>query len=79
MKSASAVCLDLRRDLLGQLGRLSGKPVAVRVHPRIRGALEGEANAVLEELERVLEARIHIEGDPELEPEGYEIRTLDEA
>ncbi|MGB3561455.1 MAG: Rne/Rng family ribonuclease [Thermoanaerobaculia bacterium] len=73
IKSLSAICLDLRRDLLRGRSGFEGAPLVVRVHPEIGQALEGAESGVLEEIQETLNTKIVVEQDAHLHHEVFEI------
>ena len=73
IKSLSAICLDLRRDLLRGRAGFEGAPVVVRVHPEVGQALEGAERGVLEEIQEILDTKIVVELDSHLHHEAFEI------
>jgi len=73
IKSLSAICLDLRRDLLRGRSGFEGAPLVVRVHPEVGQALEGAEHGVLEEIQEILNTKIVVEQDAHLHHEVFEI------
>ena len=73
IKSLSAICLDVRRDLLRGRSGYEGVPLVVRVHPEVGQALEGAERAILEEIQEVLNTKIVVEQDTHLHHEVFEI------
>jgi ribonuclease G len=73
IKSATTICLNLRRELLRLRGRTSQHELLVRVHPEIARALQQEERAILDELERSLEVSILVQGAPELHRERFDV------
>jgi ribonuclease G len=73
VKSNTTICLNLRKELLRQRGRISGSELLLRVHPEIARSLQMEERAILEELERSLGVHLLLQSDPELHHERFDV------
>jgi len=73
IKSLSTLCLNLRRELLRGHRPLGGGEVLLRVNPEVARALQQEERAILDELERTIEAQILIQSDSALHHERFDI------
>ncbi len=73
IRSTATICLNLRKNLLHQRGRLGQGELLLRVHPEIARALQQEERAILEELQRSLGVHILLQSDPELHHERFDV------
>ncbi|HEX2223426.1 MAG TPA: Rne/Rng family ribonuclease [Thermoanaerobaculia bacterium] len=73
IKSNTTICLNLRKELLRQRGRISGSELLLRVHPEIARSLQMEERAILDELERSLGIHLLLQSDPELHHERFDV------
>jgi len=74
IKSVATICLNLRKELLHQRGRLGGDAeLLLRVHPEVARALQQEERDILDELERSLGVRLLLQSDPELHHERFDV------
>ncbi|MGE5232906.1 MAG: Rne/Rng family ribonuclease [Acidobacteriota bacterium] len=73
IRSVTTVCLNLRRAVLRQRGRLHQRELLLRVHPEVARALQQEERAILDELERTLGYGILLRSDAELHHESFDI------
>jgi len=73
IKSLSTICLGLRRRLLDRFSQRRPDGLRVRLHPEVARALVEEERAILDELEQAMDQEIHLESDPSLHQERFEI------
>jgi ribonuclease G len=73
IRSVTTVCLNLRRAVLRQRGRLHQRELLLRVHPEVARALQQEERAILDELERALGFGVLLRSDAELHHESFDI------
>ena len=73
VKSIETICLNLRRELLGNREAAGGVELLLRVHPDVAQALQREERDVLLELERSLGVEILLQGDPSLHHERFDV------
>ena len=76
IKSVATICLNLRKELLHQRGRIGNSEILLRVHPEISRALQQEERAIFEELERSLGVHILLQSDPELHHERFAVAEV---
>jgi len=73
IRAVETICLNLRREVLGNPELAAPGELLLRVHPDVARALQGEEREVLSELERVLGAEILLQADPSLHHERFDV------
>ena len=76
IRSASTICLNLRRTVLDLETSLGGGELLLRVHPEIARALQQEEREILEELREVYGGRILVQSDSEMHHERYDVSEI---
>jgi ribonuclease G len=74
--AVATTCLRVRRALLRLHGSTSWKEILLRVHPEVAQAFQREERPILEELERTLDAAIHLQADAKLHPAAFDILEM---
>jgi len=74
--SVTTTCLRVRRALLRLGETTSWKEILLRVHPEVARAFQREERAVIDELEGILGAAIHVQSDGKLHPASFDILEM---
>jgi ribonuclease G len=74
IKSSLTIALELRRTARRRRFEWAGRTLSLRTHPRVAAALGEEQQAIVREIEALLQTKIRIVSDPTLLPDEYEIR-----
>jgi len=75
--SRESVTFKVLRDIRKDLARLSGRQIAISVHPRVAEMLLGPMRSALQELEQELERELEIRARPGMHQEQFEVLALD--
>ena len=76
IKAVSTICLNLRREVLRLYrGRVQSE-LLLRVHPEVASALQGEEQAIFDELERSLGTHLLLQSDAELHHERFDVTEV---
>ncbi len=73
VRTPKAVCLEMRRALVRLDESHPDRPFHVELHPQVAQALEGDLNAILEEIEVRIGAAIELRQDAALKPDEFKI------
>jgi ribonuclease G len=76
IKDATTVALELERALRRRAADRSTQAVRVRLHPRIKEALESDPNGLLTAIRERVGGELDLEADDAVGFVGFEIRSL---
>jgi ribonuclease G len=73
IKSVATVCSEIYDEVRKLASDLRGQPLLLRVNPEVARALSGEEAGVLKDLSQLVGEEIHIQADPLLHQEQFDV------
>jgi ribonuclease G len=73
IKSVATVCSEIYDEIRKLASDMRGSPLLLRVNPEVARALAGEEAAVLKDLSDIVGTAIHVQGDPLLHQEQFDL------